>query len=101
MQPTQNRLIVRWLPETHVGVIELPQSFMDFHNSGSVQKFKVVAAGPGKWTRKGAWVENEIRVGDDVIVDARVGNRPEELADGHYLIRNPDEAVIGVCPVQV
>lgn len=60
--------------------------------------FSVVAAGRGRTTRKGAFVPNEIKAGDRVIVDARVGNRPEELGDGNYLIRNPDEAVIGIVP---
>jgi co-chaperonin GroES (HSP10) len=78
----------------------MPESARDFHNSDSVNMFKVVAAGKGRHTRKGAFVENEIKPGDNVIVDARIGGRPQELDDGTFLIANPDTAVIGVCPVQ-
>lgn len=98
MTPLSNRLVVRWEPDTCVGSIHLPQTSLDYHNSDSVKMFQVLAAGHGRTTRKGVFVPNEIKAGDRVIVDARVGNRPEELGDGNYLIRNPDEAVIGVVP---
>lgn len=100
MIPLKDRLIVRWIPTTKVGLIHMPQSAQDFHNSDSVNMFHVVAAGRGRHTRKGIFVENEIKPGDKVIVDARVGNRPQELEDGTFLIANPSEAVIAVCPVQ-
>lgn len=83
-----------------VGSIYMPESARDFYNSDSLQMFKVVAVGPGRVTRKGVFIENEIKPGDNVIVDARVGDRPEPFEDGLYLINNPDKVVIGVCPVQ-
>lgn len=101
LTPVKNGLIVKWLPTTKVGMIHLPQSAQDFHNSDSVNMFHVLAAGRGRHTRKGVWVENEIKPGDNVIVDARVGGRPQELEDGNFLIANPNEAVIAVCPVEV
>lgn len=100
MQPTSNRLIVQWIPDTRIGLIHLPQSALDYHNTDSVKMFKVLAAGRGRTTRKGVFAENEIKPGDNVIVDARVGGRPQELDDGTFLIADPDTAVIGVCPAQ-
>lgn len=78
----------------------MPESSLDYYNVDSLHMYRVVAAGRGRHTRKGIFVENEIKPGDKVIVDARVGNRPQELEDGTFLIANPSEAVIAVCPVQ-
>lgn len=100
MKLTSNRLLVKWIPTIKVGSIYTPQSALDYHNTDSVKMFKVVAAGRGRVTRKGVFVPNEIQPGDNVIVDARVGGRPEPFEDGLYLINKPDEVVIGVCPVQ-
>ncbi len=100
MIPTQNRLIVTWLPVHKVGTLHMPEMTKDYHNSDSVKMFRVVAAGLGRTTRKGVFIPNEIHPGDNVIVDSRVAERPEELGQNQYLIRNPDKCVIGVCPVE-
>ena len=78
----------------------MPQSELDYANTDSVKMFRVLAAGPGRYTRKGAFVPNEISPGDNVIVDARVGGRPQEFGKNTYLITNPDTAVIAVVPKQ-
>jgi co-chaperonin GroES (HSP10) len=79
----------------------MPESERDYHNSDSVKMFRVIAAGPGRVTRKGVLIPNEIKAGDNVIVDARTGGRPQELGEGRFIISNPDDAVIAVCPLQV
>lgn len=98
MKPTSNRLLVEWLPVEKVGSIHLP--YADYHNSDSVKMFKVVAAGPGRISRKGVLIPNEVQPGDNVILDARVSGRPEEIGNGRFLVKNPDEAVIAVVPKQ-
>lgn len=100
MKPTSNRLIVEWLPTMKVGSIFLPESERDYHNSDSVKMFKVIAAGPGKLNRKGVFIPNEIKPGENVIVDARVEGRPQEMGDGRYMIANPEKVVLAVIPVQ-
>ena len=100
MKLTSNRLLVRWLPTMKVGSIHMPESERDYHNTDSVKMFKVIAAGPGRYTRKGAFVPNEINPGDNVIVDARISGRPEEMGDGTFIIKNPEDGVIAVVPRQ-
>jgi len=100
MTPTSNRLIVEWIPTTKVGSIYMPQSELDYWNTDSVKMFKVIAAGPGRITRKGVFIPNEIHAGANVIINARTGGRPEPIGNGRYLVKNPDEVVIGVCPVE-
>ena len=79
----------------------MPASEADYANTDSVKMFRVLAAGPGRVTRKGVLIPNEIKPGDNVIVDARTGGRPQELGEGRFIIANPDDAVIAVCPLQV
>lgn len=100
MIPLSNKLIVEWQPVHKVGSLYMPEMTKDYHNTDSVKLFKVVAAGPGRTTRKGVFIPNEIHAGDNVIVDSRVSGRPQEMSDGRYLISNPDQCVIGVCPVE-
>ena len=76
----------------------MPEVALDYHNTDSVKMFKVKAAGPGRTTRKGVFIPNEINVGDNVIIDSRVSGRPQDIGDGRFFIKNPDQAVIAVCP---
>jgi co-chaperonin GroES (HSP10) len=102
MKMTRNRLLVAWLPTTKVGAIHMPKSHMDYWNSDSVKMYAVLAAGPGRVTRKGVFVANEVQAGDNVIVDGRT-SRPEPLGrldDNRFIINNPEEIVIAVCPRQ-
>lgn len=78
----------------------MPASELDYHNTDSVKMFRVIASGPGKTTRKGAFIQNDINPGDNVIIDARTGGRPQELGDNMFIITNPDQAVIAVVPRQ-
>lgn len=78
----------------------MPASASDYHNNDSVNMFRVLSAGPGRTTRKGAFIPNEINPGDNVIVDARISGRPQELGDGTYMISDPDKAVIAIVPAQ-
>jgi len=98
MNPLSNHLIVEWLPTTKVGLIHMPEVALDYYNTDSVKMFKVKAAGPGRTTRKGVFIPNEINVGDNVIIDSRVSGRPQEIGDGQFFIKNPEQAVIAVCP---
>ena len=77
----------------------MPESARDFHNNDSINMFRVIAAGPGRTTRKGAFIPNEIKPGDNVIVDSRQSGRPEELGDGKFLIRDLS-CVLAVVPMQ-
>jgi hypothetical protein len=102
MKPTSNRLIVEWIPTMKVGSIFMPKSSNDYWNSDSVKMYRTLAAGPGRVTRKGIFVPNEIQAGDNVIVDGRT-SRPEPLGrldDNRFIISNPEEIVIAVCPRQ-
>ena len=101
MKVLGNRLIVKWLPTMMVRGLHMPASEADYANTDSVKMFRVLAAGPGRVTRKGVLIPNEIKPGDNVIVDARTGGRPQELGEGRFIIANPDDAVIAVCPLQV
>ena len=83
-----------------VGSIYMPESERDYHNTDSVKMFKVIAAGPGHYTRKGVFVPNEINPGDNVIVDSRISGRPEEAGENQFIIKNPAVGVIAVVPLQ-
>ncbi len=100
MKPLSNSLVVTWIPTVKVGRIHMPEVAIDYANTDSVKMFKVVASGPGRTTRKGVFIVNEIQPGDNVLVDSRVTGRPQELGDGKYFIKNPEQAVIAVCPRQ-
>jgi co-chaperonin GroES (HSP10) len=100
MKMTANRLLVRWIPTMKVGSIYMPESERDYHNTDSVKMFKVIAAGPGHYTRKGVFVPNEINPGDNVIVDSRISGRPEEAGENQFIIKNPAVGVIAVVPLQ-
>jgi co-chaperonin GroES (HSP10) len=100
MTPTSNRLLCEWLPTRKIGRFYTSASDLDYWNTTDVKMFKVIAAGPGRVTRKGVFVANEIKPGDNVIVDGRL-SRPEDLNGGKFLIRNPDEIVLAIVPVQV
>lgn len=100
IKPVSNRLIVEWMPVTQIRGIFTPHSELDFWNTDSVKMFRVVAAGPGRTTRKGVFVPNEINPGDNVILNCRTADKPEPLGNNRFIIKNPDEVVIGVCPIQ-
>ena len=95
-----NRLFVTWLPTMKVGMLHMPESERDYYNTDSVKMFKVLAAGPGHYTKKGVFVPNEIKPGDNIIVDSRISGRPEECGPNRFIIKNPSVGVIAVCPVQ-
>ena len=95
-----NRLLVTWIPTKKVGRIHMPSSEMDYHNTDSVKLFKVLAAGPGHYTKKGVFVPNEVHPGDNVIVDSRISGRPEECGHNRWIIKNPNVGVIAVVPLQ-
>ncbi len=100
MKPLSNSLVVTWLPTQKVGSIIMPEITKDYYNSDSVKMFRVVASGPGRTTRKGVFIASEIQPGDNIIIDSRVTGRPQELGDGKFFIKNPEVAVIAVCPRQ-
>jgi len=100
MKMLYDRLLVMWLPTMKVGMIHMPASEADYHNTDSVKMFKVLAAGPGRYTRKGAFVPNEIKPGDNVIVDSRIAGRPQECGKNRWIIKNPEVGVIAVIPLQ-
>lgn len=100
MKLVSNYLLLKWLPTTKVGLIHMPNSELDYHNSDSVKMFKVLAAGPGRTTRKGAFIPNEIHPGDNVILDTRISGRPQEMEDGTFVLTQVDQAVIAVVPMQ-
>jgi co-chaperonin GroES (HSP10) len=100
MKPISNYLICEWIPTLKVGAIHMPEVAIDYANTDSVKMFKVKAAGPGRTTRKGVFIPNEINVGDNVIIDSRVSGRPQEMGDGRFFIKNPEQAVIAVCPME-
>lgn len=100
MKPVSNHLIVEWIPTLKVGAIHMPEMVNDYHNSDSVKMFKVVASGPGRTTRKGVFIPSEINPGDNVIIDSRTSGRPQEMGGNRFFIKNPDQAVIAICPRQ-
>lgn len=100
MKPVSNHLIVEWIPTLKVGAIHMPEMAIDYNNTDSVKMFKVVASGPGRTTRKGVFIPSEINPGDNVIIDSRTSGRPQEMGGNRFFIKNPDQAVIAVCPRQ-
>jgi len=64
-----DRLIVRPIPRTKSGMIELPQSLHDSHVNGP-KEYYVMVVGPGRRTRKGVLVPPECEYGDRVICHA-------------------------------
>ncbi len=100
MKPLSNNLVVQWVPTLKIGEIHMPEVAISYHNTDSVKMFRVLASGPGRTTRKGVFVANEIQPGDNIIIDSRVSGRPQELGDGKYFIKNPAESVLAVIPVQ-
>ena len=77
----------------------MPQSELDYFNGTDIKMFKVLAAGPGRLTKKGAFVPNEVQPGDNVIVDGRMA-RPEPVGEGKFIIREPDKIVLARVPLQ-
>lgn len=100
MRLISNHLLVEWLPIKQVGAILTDLAAQDYYNVPGAKMYKVLAAGPGRLTKKGVFVPNEIVPGDNVIVWSATG-APELLPDGkRFVIRNTDEMVLARVPVQ-
>lgn len=100
------------LPTETKGGIVLPQS-REAERRGH-RMARVVASGPGYYTRLGAFVPNETKPGDRVIVDALAGqnydfdfhvprhNKPTEVTDlfrdggGHFRIVRESGEILGI-----
>ena len=94
-----NDLLIRRVIAPKIGLIHLPPQALDFHNNGMVHMFKLLAKGPGRLTRKGVVVGFEADVGDNLIVFP-ITQGPQEVAQGLYVLKAPEESVLAVVPVQ-
>lgn len=99
MRLLSDHLLLEWLPITKIGSLFTSHYELDYYNSDSVKMFKVVAAGPGRVTKKGVRVPNEIHPGDNVVIDSRVAGRPEEYGR-QFILRHPEVGVIAIIPIQ-
>ena len=80
MKPTSDRILVEPLPRKQTGLIVLPDSAEDEHNSGA-KLYRVIATGPGLISRKGVLLPMEVRAGDRVIAHSYTEG-PVHLGDG-------------------
>lgn len=99
MRLVSDSILLEWLPVKKIGSLFTSHYELDYYNSDSVKMFKVVKAGPGRRTKKGVLVPNEIHPGDNVIIDSRVAGRPEEYGN-LFILKNPMVGVIAIIPLQ-
>jgi len=99
MRLTSNTLLIERVPTKQVGVIHLPPSALDDHNNGQVKMYRLVAKGPGRLNKKGERVPFEADPGDCLIVwPIRTG--PQEVGEGRFVLKDPEESVLAVIPVE-
>lgn len=80
-----NRLWIERLPRAHKVAsnwIVVPDQYRDDDRS----QWRVIAAGPGRRTRKGGFVPMEIRPGDIILWHPRDGEVQHEFDDGRLII---------------
>ena len=98
IKPLRDSILCEHVQDTQVRGIHLPAMAMDYHNTGGPKTYRVVAVGPGRTTRKGAFVPSENAPGDKLIVYSPTTG-PELMEDGKFLIRDLS-MVLAVIPVQ-
>ena len=97
MRLTSNTLLIERVPTKQVGVIHLPPSALDDHNNGQVKMYRLVAKGPGRLNKKGERVPFEAEAGDCLIVKP-IRTGPQEVGDGKFVLKDPEESVLAVIP---
>jgi co-chaperonin GroES (HSP10) len=93
-------LIRRVTPVKSHGGIDLPPEWTDEFNNGICQMFKLVAKGPGRVTKKGVRILFEAQPGDNLIVFP-ITTGPQDVGNGMFILKKPEESVLAVVPVQI
>jgi co-chaperonin GroES (HSP10) len=89
-------LVERIIVEQTPGGIVMPQSMRDGLNTGGVQLFRVMAAGPGKVTRKGVLIPSVCIPGDRVFMKS-YHDGAQMLEDGQMIVS--EDLVLAVLPI--
>lgn len=97
MKLLSNNLLITRVPTTQVGLIHLPPQWTDDFNNGITHMYKLIAKGPGRVTRKGELIPFEAEPGDNLIV---WGGVTTPLEDGKFILKDPQNSVLAVVPLQ-
>lgn len=95
MRPLGNRLIVERIKRQQLGLIHVPEAFLDDDNTGGPKEYLVHAVGPGRTTKKGVTIPIECEPGDRIVCHSyTTGHQP--IGDGRFIIT--DDMILFVIP---
>lgn len=99
MRLTSNTILIERIPTKQVGMIHMPPAALDDWNNGNCKMYRLLAKGPGRLTKKGVRIPFEAEPGDNLVVwPIRTG--PQDIGNGKFVLKNPEEAVLAVIPVE-
>lgn len=86
-----NDLLLVPVIRTQIGRIHLPAQALDPLNAGLVTTWKLVAKGTAK--------PFEAEPGDNVVIKS-ISRGPQDVGNGRFILKHPEESVLAVVPVQ-